>query len=116
MFNHYLTVLKKYAIFEGRASRAEFWYFHLFSFIIYFGLFFIDSLLRTTPYTEGTIFALIYLLVIFVPEVAVAVRRMHDVGQSGWFIFVPIYNLILILTKGTKGDNKYGPDPRESIN
>ena len=40
------------------------------------------------------------------------VKRMHDVNKSGWYLFIPIYNLILALTKGIKGENKYGSDPK----
>jgi uncharacterized membrane protein YhaH (DUF805 family) len=55
----------------------------------------------------GTIFS----LGVLVPGLAVAIRRMHDVGKSGWHILIPIYNLVLACTEGTKGDNEYGPDP-----
>jgi len=53
-----------------------------------------------------------YQLAILIPSIAVGVRRMHDVNKSGWFILIPIYNLILAVTDGTKGDNKYGHDPK----
>jgi uncharacterized membrane protein YhaH (DUF805 family) len=55
---------------------------------------------------------LIYLLFSLVPAIAVGVRRMHDVNKSGWFILIPIYNLILYCTAGTEGPNKYGSDPK----
>jgi len=55
----------------------------------------------------------IYELAVFIPSIAVGVRRMHDINKSGWYLLIPIYNLILTLTDGTKGDNKYGPDPKE---
>jgi uncharacterized membrane protein YhaH (DUF805 family) len=48
------------------------------------------------------------------PSIAVAVRRMHDVGKSGWFVLIPIYNLVLAVTEGNKRTNEYGPDPKES--
>jgi uncharacterized membrane protein YhaH (DUF805 family) len=51
-------------------------------------------------------------LAVLIPSIAVGVRRMHDVGKSGWFLLIPIYNLILALSEGEKGDNKYGPDPK----
>lgn len=53
----------------------------------------------------------IYGLVMFIPSLAVQIRRTHDSNKSGWFILVPIYNLILLFLKGTEGDNKYGPNP-----
>ena len=106
--NWYLEVLKKYAVFEGRARRSEYWYFVLFNFIFSFVLGFIDGIMGS----ELGMFGLIYSLAVLVPSIAVAVRRMHDVGKSGWFILIPIYNLILALTEGDVGSNKYGPDPK----
>ena len=53
----------------------------------------------------------LYSLAVLLPSIGVAIRRVHDTNNSGWFILVPIYSLILVLTGGDKGDNKYGPDP-----
>ena len=50
----------------------------------------------------------LYSLVALLPGIAVAVRRMHDVGKSGWFVLIPIYNLVLALTKGDEGTNEFG--------
>ncbi len=97
--NYYLKVLQNYATFGGRARRSEYWYFVLCNFIIAFALGFIGVM--------G-----IYSLAVLIPGFAVGVRRMHDVGKSGWFIFIPIYGLILACTEGTKGDNEYGADPK----
>jgi uncharacterized membrane protein YhaH (DUF805 family) len=57
----------------------------------------------------------VYSLALLVPSIAVGVRRMHDVGKSGWFILIPIYNLILACTEGTQGENEYGADPKATI-
>ncbi len=104
--NYFLTVLKKYAVFSGRARRSEYWYFVLFSTIISFALAYLDVAL-------GTLYiGMIYSLAILIPSIAVAVRRMHDVGKSGWYCLIPIYNLILACTNGDVGTNKYGPDPK----
>jgi uncharacterized membrane protein YhaH (DUF805 family) len=54
----------------------------------------------------------IYSLGVLIPSIAVGVRRMHDVGKSGWFLLIPIYNLILAVREGESGPNKYGPDPK----
>jgi len=91
----------KYATFEGRARRKEYWYFSLFSFIInfLFALFFPPL-------------SLISQLILLLPGIAVGVRRMHDVGKSGWYILIPIYNLILFFTNGDDGQNDYGSDPK----
>lgn len=50
------------------------------------------------------------------PAIAVGVRRMHDVGKSGWFLLIPIYSLILALTNGEEGENEYGEDAKNPIN
>ncbi len=103
--NWYLTVLKKYAVFNGRASRSEYWYFALFNIIIAFALGFITRLINS-PFL-----VYIYDVAILIPSIAVGVRRMHDVGKSGWYIIVPIYNLILACTPSETGENQYGPNP-----
>lgn len=54
----------------------------------------------------------LYSIAVFIPGIAVLVRRMHDVGKSGWFALIPIYNIILAMTEGDSGDNAYGPDPK----
>jgi len=98
---YYFEVLKKYAVFSGRARRKEFWMFFLFNVII-------GSVLSLVSNFLGGI----YQLAILIPITAVGVRRMHDVNKSGWYLVIPIYSLILACTDGTKGDNKYGPDPK----
>ena len=102
----YLEVLKKYAIFEGRSRRTEFWYFVLFDIIIAVLL----SLIGL--YMNSQLIYNLYALAVLLPSIAVAVRRMHDVNKSGWFILIPIYNLVLYCTDGTEGPNKYGSDPK----
>lgn len=102
----YKKVINQYSDFDGRARRTEYWYFFLINFIISLilmligegiGFYYLDS---------------IYALAVLLPSIAVAVRRVHDVGKSGWFILIPIYNLILMLTEGDAGPNQYGPDPK----
>lgn len=63
----------------------------------------------------GIIFAIVailYALASLIPSIAIAVRRMHDVGKDWWYIFIPIYNLILCCTEGERRENQYGPDPK----
>ena len=107
--NYYLKVLQNYATFTGRARRSEYWYFALFNLIISFGFGFICGLIQVPELAN------IYTLAIFIPSIAVGVRRMHDVGKSGWFLLIPIYNLILACTDGVQGDNEYGTDPKSNI-
>jgi uncharacterized membrane protein YhaH (DUF805 family) len=105
--NYYLKVLKQYADFEGRARRSEYWYFFLFNILISFGIGVITGLIKLP------ILGSIYSLAVLIPGIAVAIRRMHDVGKSGWYILIPIYNLILACTEGEKGENQYGSDPKD---
>lgn len=106
---YYLNVWKNYANFEGRARRSEYWYFHLFNTIIVFGL----SFLMVLVSEDLAIFYYLYVLLAILPGWAVGVRRMHDVGKSGWYLIIPIYSLILCLTEGDRGANLYGRDPKQ---
>jgi uncharacterized membrane protein YhaH (DUF805 family) len=101
---------KKYAVFSGRARRAEFWWFMLFSTIISSGIGgFIGGYFGLDTVSCTRLASLVFLL----PAIGVWVRRMHDVGKSGWFCFVPIYDIILACTAGTEGQNRFGADPKE---
>ncbi len=104
--NYFIAVLKKYAVFTGRARRSEFWYFVLFNFIISWVLSFVFGLLRLP------IISTLYSLAVFLPSIGVGIRRMHDINKSGWFILIPIYNIILWAQAGDQGENQYGPDPK----
>lgn len=116
----FLKVLKgHYADFNGRARRKEHWMYVLILNVIIIVAVIIASILTFISSTlGGIIFSIIGLLTlaVIVPSIAVGVRRMHDVGKSGWFILIPIYNLILSITEGDKGDNQYGPDPKANEN
>lgn len=105
--NYYLHVLKNYANFNGRARRKEYWMFFLINILISFGLAGVGGIF------ELEILSTIYTFAVLIPSIAVAVRRMHDVDKSGWFILIPIYNFILGVTEGTKGSNQYGNDPKQ---
>ncbi len=107
--NYYLKVLQNYATFNGRARRSEYWYFFLFNVIIAI------VLAVTGVFMGTTILSNLYSLAVLIPGIAVGVRRMHDVGKSGWFLLIPIYNLILACTEGTSGDNEYGTDPKTNL-
>ena len=107
----YLRVLKKYAVFRGRASRTEYWMFFLFNIIAVFLLAFIEGLLGVATNTDQGVLLSIYQLAVLFPSVAVGWRRMHDTDRSGWWVIVPIVSLIFLVGEGTKGDNKFGPNP-----
>jgi uncharacterized membrane protein YhaH (DUF805 family) len=104
--NYYFKVLKNYATFSGRARRKEYWMFILFNTIFAFVFGFVCGLIGVPDLAQ------LYTLAILVPSIAVGVRRMHDVGKSGWFLLIPFYNLFLALSEGEKGENQYGQDPK----
>ena len=107
----YLKVLKKYAVFEGRASRTEFWMFVLFNFIVGFFIGFFGALLGGVSSEDQSVLVNIYQLAILIPSISVSWRRMHDTDRSGWWSLVPIISLIYLVEKGTAGNNKFGPEP-----
>lgn len=95
---------QNYANFKGRASRAEYWWWVLFTVIA-------GGVASAIHSSLGNAASLVTLL----PTIAVAVRRMHDVDHVGWFVFAPIYNLILGLRQGDAGENRFGPPPPPKI-
>ena len=118
--NWYLTVLKKYAVFRGRARRKEYWFFALFNILISIGLVIIDAILGTYSTEMGMGFLSgIYSIAIIIPGLAVTVRRLHDTEHSGWWILICLIPLIgvlvllvFMLLEGNPNENKYGPDPK----
>ena len=112
--NWYLDVLKKYAVFEGRARRKEFWMFFLFNLIIAFVLGILEGMIGT-----GGFLGVAYALAVFVPYLAVSVRRLHDTGRSGWFLLIgliPIVGVIVLIVffaqDSHAGPNNWGPNPK----
>ncbi len=113
--NYKRIVLEKYATFEGRASRREFWYFVLASVIISLILGFIEGILRgllSIPpmHNDESALANIYSLLVLLPSLAVSARRLHDIDKSGWWMLVPLYNIYLFLQKGHPGTNRFNTD------
>ena len=92
--NWYLKVLKQYADFSGRARRKEFWMFSLFNMIFSYALVFIFAGIgAATGILELTFLSYIYSLAVIIPGLAVTVRRLHDTGKSGFYIFVSLIPL-----------------------
>ena len=126
----YLKVVRdNYLNFSGRARRKEYWMFTLVYTIILFGCTVLDNMLGTVFMMDGGALGQISMgygwayticgLVHFLPSLSLVVRRLHDVGKSGWFyliILIPfigfIWILILFCTEGQKEENKWGPDPK----
>ncbi|HCD54840.1 DUF805 domain-containing protein [Haliea sp.] len=117
----YLDILKnKYAMFGGRARRKEYWYFVLFNLLASIILGVVDGI--TGTYSEDAGLGLlggIYALAVFIPSIAVAMRRLHDTGRSGWWLLlalIPILGflvlLVFMLLDSEPGDNQYGPNPK----
>lgn len=114
MFQKYFIEVftKNFANFNGRARRKEYWMFVLFNTLIYYGLLGVGMALGENGGAIFGILAMLYILASIIPSIAVAVRRMHDVGKDWWYIFIPIYSLILCCTEGERRENQYGPDPK----
>ena len=119
--NWYLKVLKQYADFNGRARRTEYWMFALFNFIISFVLGFIDGFIGFLGPEIGIgVLGGLYSLLVLIPGLAVSVRRLHDVGKSGWMLLIVlipliglIWLLVLMVSDSKPGENQYGPNPKE---
>ena len=106
-----ITCFQKYVGFEGRASRSEYWWFFLFSFIASIITGIIDAILFGIETTDPTPITWALQLGLFLPSLAAGIRRIHDHGKSGWFCLIPIYNIILFATEGEAIPNMYGPVP-----
>jgi len=123
------TCLQKYADFQGRARRSEYWFFALFEILVMFAAVIVGAVAGASG-GEGVImittFGFVGLagLALFLPALGVAVRRFHDLGQTGWLVlafaiaglipivnfFAGIGNLVWFCMRGTVGANAYGPD------
>jgi uncharacterized membrane protein YhaH (DUF805 family) len=108
-----LVVLQRYAKFDGRAGRSEFWWFVLANLII-------SAVLNILGNVTSlfTVLAVVYSLGVLIPGIAVAIRRLHDTDKSGWFLLlalIPIVGFIILIVfyamEGTPGPNKYGAGP-----
>jgi uncharacterized membrane protein YhaH (DUF805 family) len=110
----YLKVLRDYAEFEGRARRMEYWMFILVNLLVLLAISLVEFLLGL-----GGTLSFLYSLAILIPSVAVSVRRLHDIGRSGWWILIgiiPVLGALVLLVfyciDSDPGDNEYGADPR----
>ena len=119
------VLMNNYANLDGRASRSEYWWFVLFNLIVSIVTFVIDSTLGTMVTYDMGYVGLIALLALLLPNVSVSVRRLHDIGKSGWWILlaiIPIVNfigifviLVFTLMEGEEHPNQYGNVPTNTL-
>ena len=110
--NWFIEALKKYAVFTGRSRRKEYWFFVLFYILLAIALGIVDGV------TGLGVLSPLLTLALLVPSIAVSIRRLHDVGKSGWWLllgFVPLVGLVLLyfmVQDSQPGGNEYGPNPK----
>jgi uncharacterized membrane protein YhaH (DUF805 family) len=114
---------QNYVGFTGRAARSEFWWWHLFLLLVYFAFIILVLLLSHPPDVPGGLIGIFLLVVLalFLPTLAILIRRLHDLNLSGWWSlleFIPIVNSVGIIwllawcsLRGTVGPNRFGADP-----
>lgn len=114
----YVKVLKNYVGFEGRARRKEYWMFVLIHFLVCLVL----SIIELMIFLPGLLTGL-YGLAVLLPSLAVSVRRLHDIGKSGWWVLIsliPVIGTIICIVylcdPGDEGENQYGPSPLTAEN
>lgn len=121
MMNWYVKCLRQYTDFTGRARRKEYWMYTLFNVIFVALLAGIDYLLGwfSIEYRIGVLSG-IYSLAVLLPGLAVCVRRLHDIGKSGWYYLLglipivgPIILLVYYCTEGDRFENAWGEDPKK---
>jgi uncharacterized membrane protein YhaH (DUF805 family) len=116
----YLEALKKYAVFEGRSRRKEYWFFGFFNAIFSVVLVIADVLFGTSGgLSSPGLLSGLYTLGVFLPALAVLVRRLHDTNRSGWWVlisFLPLIGILVLLffsvQEGQPGENQYGISPK----
>lgn len=135
LFSAYCSMFKKYAQFNGRSRRSEYWYATLANAIIVFLIYFIMTpsimeIIKTGTVSDSEALALggasiimtLYLMATIVPGIALGVRRLHDTGRSGWYmllVLIPyIGSIILVVFMAQDGQhcvNQYGTDPKSLL-
>lgn len=102
-FDWFLKPMKQYAVFSGRTTRQEYWMFFLLSVIIAVAIGVIAGITRASWLSD------LYTLAVFVPGIAIGVRRMHDTDRSGWWLIVPIAGFVFLLFASQPETNRFGP-------
>jgi uncharacterized membrane protein YhaH (DUF805 family) len=114
------SALRQYAIFRGRARRAEYWWFALFTALVSLVAGIIDAVLGTTTQSGLGFIGTVASLAILLPSLAVTVRRLHDTDRSGWWVLaflIPIAGFVLwlvfMLSDSNPHANRFGPSPKQ---
>jgi uncharacterized membrane protein YhaH (DUF805 family) len=113
---------RNYATFSGRSTRAESWWWTLFTFLTGVILAIVDTVTGTMGmFGDAGLLGQLFDLAVLVPSLALGVRRLHDINRTGWWlflIFVLVIGWIVLIVwaikRGDRGPNKYGPDPRQT--
>ena len=109
-----ITCLKKFATFDGRASRSEYWWFQFFYALVAFFAVIIDSMFVDNSVSWGPL-EIVSTIILFLPATAVLARRLHDVNRSGWWMLISITIIGLIpliiwsVAEGSNKKNRFGP-------
>ncbi|MDB5439405.1 MAG: hypothetical protein JWM33_1832 [Caulobacteraceae bacterium] len=128
--------LRRYADFQGRASRSEFWLWMLLLFVVSIGFGILGAMTGGGPHMDPLTFHWImpggigmgvyglqslFSLAVLIPNLAVSVRRLHDTNRSGWWLLIvllpfigAIVLLIFYVTDSTPGANRFGPNPKDA--
>jgi uncharacterized membrane protein YhaH (DUF805 family) len=110
-FYYYVAAFRKCFVFEGRTRRAPFWCFIILDTVVSYIIPGVETATDYYYYNEIPWVSYLYMIAGIMPKISLCIRRMHDINKSGWHILCPLYNVILALLPGTKGDNKYGSPP-----
>lgn len=115
--NYYIECIKKYAVFAGRARRKEYWMFFLFNLLVPLAIGFVCGLVGLVE-AAGAIGSL-YTFALLLPGIAVTVRRLHDTGRSGWWMWIvlipfvgAIVMFVFLCCDSQPGANAYGANPK----
>ncbi|MBS1353500.1 MAG: DUF805 domain-containing protein [Coprobacter sp.] len=119
--NWYLKCWKQYADFSGRARRKEYWIFSLINNIIIFFLYILQIvMIESTLWLIFPIILFLYAMAVFLPGLAVNIRRLHDIGKSGWWYLIylipiigAIWLTVLMCLDSEPGENQWGENPKE---
>ena len=119
--NWYLKCWKQYADFSGRARRKEYWIFSLINYIIIFFLYILQIvMIESTLWLIFPIIFFLYAVAVFLPGLAVNIRRLHDIGKSGWWYLIylipiigAIWRTVLMCLDSEPGENQWGENPKE---